>query len=48
VENTSKLAAQADQLLDLQKQQMEMLKSLSGIQAAIDGIQARLADGPEG
>ena len=46
--NTDKLAAQNDQLLDLQKQQIEMLKSLSGIQAAIDGIQARLADGPKG
>src|SRR5215475_9478337 len=47
-ENTNKLATQADQILDLQKQQLEMLKSLSGIQVAIDGIQARLADGPEG
>jgi len=25
-----------------------MLKSLNGIEAAIDGIHARLADGPEG
>jgi len=48
VDNTSKLASQSDQLLDLQKQQMEVLKSLNGIQAAIDGIQARLADGPKG
>ena len=47
-ENTNKLAAQSDQILDLQRQQIEMLKSLNGIQAAIDGIQARLADGPEG
>jgi len=46
-ENTNKLAAQSDQILDLQRQQIEMLKSLNGIQAAIDGIQARLADGPE-
>jgi hypothetical protein len=45
-ENTNKLASQYDQLLDLQKQQIEMLKSLSGIQCAIDGIQARLDDGP--
>jgi len=44
-ENTTKLAAQ---LLDLQKQQMEMLKSLNGVQVAIEGIQARLADRPEG
>ena len=48
VDNTSKLASQSDQLLDLQKQQMEVLKSLNGIQAAFDGIQARLADGPKG
>jgi hypothetical protein len=48
VENTNKLATQADQLLDLQKQQIEMLKSLNGMQVAIDGIQARLADGPKG
>jgi len=48
VANTSRLATQADKLLDLQKQQIDMLKSLDGIQAAIDGIQARLADGPEG
>jgi uncharacterized membrane protein len=47
-ENTDKLANQYDQLLDLQKQQIEMLKSLNGIQVAIDGIQARLADRPEG
>ena len=47
VENTSKLAAQSDQILDLQKQQLDMLKSLNGIQVAIDGIRARLADGPE-
>jgi len=47
-ENTNKLATQYDQLLDLQKQQIEMLKSLNGIQVAIDGIQARLADGPKG
>ena len=47
-ENTNKLAAQSDQILDLQRQQIEMLKSLNGIQAAIDGIQARLADGPDG
>src|SRR5262249_1516357 len=47
-ETTNKRANQADQILDLQKQQLEMLKSLSGIQVAIDGIQARLADGPEG
>ena len=46
--NTNKLATQYDQLLDLQKQQIEMLKSLNGIQAAIDGIQARLADDPKG
>ena len=48
VENTNKLATQYDQILDLQKQQLEMLKSLSGIQAAIDGIQARLTGGPNG
>ena len=48
VENTNKLATQYDQLLDLQKQQLEMLKSLDGIQVAIDGIQARLAGGAEG
>jgi len=47
-ENTNKLAAQSDQILDLQRQQIEMLKSLNGIEAAIDGIHARLADGPEG
>ena len=46
VENTNKLATQYDQLLDLQKQQLEMLKSLNGIQVAIEGIQARLADSP--
>jgi uncharacterized membrane protein len=46
-ENTNKLASQYDQLLGLQKQQIEMLKSLSGIQVAIDGIQARLDDGPK-
>jgi uncharacterized membrane protein len=46
--NTNKLATQYDQLLDLQKQQIEMLKSLNGIQVAIEGIQARLADGREG
>ena len=46
--NTNKLAAQSDQILDLQRQQIEMLKSLNGIEAAIDGIHARLADGPEG
>ena len=48
VDNTNKLATQYDQLLDLQKQQIEMLKSLNSIQVAIDGIQARLADGPKG
>ena len=47
-ENTNKLAAQSDQILDLQRQQIEMLKSLNGIEAAIDGIHARLADGPDG
>ena len=47
VDNTNKLATQYDQLLDLQRQQLDMLKSLTGIQVAIDGIQARLADGPE-
>ena len=47
-ENTNKLATQSDQILDLQKQQLEMLKSLNGIQVAIDGIQARLAGGPNG
>jgi uncharacterized membrane protein len=47
-ENTDKLASQYDQLLDLQKQQIEMLKSLNGIQVAIDGIQAQLADGRKG
>ena len=46
-ESTNKLAAQSDQILDLQKQQLDMLKSLNGIQVAIDGIRARLADGPE-
>ena len=46
--NTDKLATQYDQLLDLQKQQIEMLKSLNGIQVAIDDIQARLADTPRG
>lgn len=46
--NTNKLATHYDQLLELQKQQTEMLKSLNGIQAAIDGIQARLADGRKG
>jgi hypothetical protein len=45
VDNTNKLAAQSDRLLDLQKQQLEMLKSLNDIQAAIAGIQARLPDG---
>jgi hypothetical protein len=48
VENTNKLATQYDQILDLQRQQLEMLKSLNGIQAAIDGIQARLTGGPNG
>jgi len=48
VDNTNKLATHYDQLLDLQKQQTEMLKSLNGIQVAIDGIQARLADGSKG
>jgi uncharacterized membrane protein len=47
VDNTNKLAAQSDRLLDLQKQQIEMLKSLNDIQAAIDGIQARLPDAPK-
>ena len=47
-ENTNKLGTQSDQILDLQKQQIEMLKSLSGIQVAIDGLQARLADRSEG
>ena len=47
MKNTSKLATQSDQILDLQKQQMEMLKSLNDIQVAIDGIQARLPDGPK-
>ena len=47
-ENTNKLATHYDQLLDLQKQQLEMLKSLNGIQVAIDGIQARLTGGPNG
>ena len=47
-ENTNKLATHYDQLLDLQKQQIEMLKSLNGIQAAIDGIQARLDAGRKG
>jgi uncharacterized membrane protein len=46
--NTDKLAVQTSQLLDLQKQQMDMLKSLNTIQVAIDGIQARLTDGPNG
>jgi uncharacterized membrane protein len=48
VDSTNKLATHYEQLLDLQKQQKEMLESLNGIQAAIDGIQARLADGPKG
>jgi uncharacterized membrane protein len=46
--NTDTLRGQHDQLLDLQKQQMDMLKSLDVIQAAIDDIQARLAGGPNG
>lgn len=45
-DNTDKLAVQSDQLLDLQQQQMELLKSLNVIQAAIDAIQARLTGGP--
>ena len=44
-DNTDKLAVQSDQLLDLQKQQMDMLQSLHVIQVAIDEIQARLPDG---
>jgi uncharacterized membrane protein len=47
-ENTNKLATQSDQLLDLQKQQMDMLKSLDVIQVAVDGIQARLTGGTKG
>ena len=47
VDNTNKLATHYDQLLDLQKQQIEMLKSLNGIQVAIDSIEAQLADGPK-
>lgn len=46
--NTDKLAVQSDQLLDLQQQQMELLKSLNVIQAAIDGIQTRLTGDPRG
>jgi uncharacterized membrane protein len=46
--NTKKLATQADQILDLQKRQLEMLQSLNGIQVAIDGIRARLTSGPDG
>jgi uncharacterized membrane protein len=42
------LASQHDQLLDMQKQQMDMLKSLNVIQAAINDIQARLTSGPNG
>jgi uncharacterized membrane protein len=40
-DNTETLRCQHEQLLDLQEQQMEMLKSLNVIQAAIDGIQTR-------
>ena len=47
-EHTNKLATQSDQILDLQKQQLVMLKSLNGLQAAVDGIQARLTGGPNG
>ena len=47
VDNTNKLATQYDQLLDLQKQQLDMLRSLNGIQVAIESIQARLPDGLE-
>jgi uncharacterized membrane protein len=46
--NTDKLATQTDQLLDLQKQQMELLKSLNVIQGAINDIQARLTGTPDG
>jgi hypothetical protein len=42
------LASQHDQLLDMEKQQMDMLKSLNVIQVAIDDIQARLTSGPNG
>jgi uncharacterized membrane protein len=45
-DNTDKLAVQTGQLLDLQEQQMDLLKSLNAIQIAIDGIQARLTGGP--
>jgi uncharacterized membrane protein len=47
-DNTTKIATQYDQLLDLQKQQIDMLKSLNVIQVAIDGIRAELTSGPKG
>jgi hypothetical protein len=40
------LASQQDQLLDMQKQQVDMLRSLSVIQVAIADIQARLTSDP--
>ena len=40
------LASQQDQLLDMHKQQVDMLRSLSGIQVAIADIQARLTSDP--
>jgi hypothetical protein len=41
-DNTETLRCQHERLLELQEQQMEMLKSLSVIQGAIDGIKTRL------
>ncbi|HEY7143622.1 MAG TPA: DUF1003 domain-containing protein [Streptosporangiaceae bacterium] len=46
--NTETLRHQHEQLLALQKQQVDMLKSLNVIQVAIDGIQARMTPGPDG
>jgi uncharacterized membrane protein len=45
-DNTEALRHQHDQILALQEQQMDMLRSLNVIQVALDGIQARLAPVP--